>query len=177
MKTGCWVPPSLQLFLKLVLNSQLRQESIGRCVVKAAKPRIAIPPILLRFKIILDNLFGSKWLVNELFHLGFSVFYNEVVRYKQAAFATKNSEDMISSKTLEESSFTHLVSDNADQNIATLTGSDIFHGIALLAGTTNKNNHEIKRVAPRRTSTPMKSERIDCRERNLNKILQRSTKP
>lgn len=124
--------------------------------MKAAKPRIAIPLILLRFKISLDNLFGSKWLVNELFHLGFSIFYSICDQEFRGYDIIKNT------RRKQFHSFC---------NIAILTRSDIFHGIALFTGTTNKNNHRIKRVAPRRTSTPMKSERIDCRERSLNKIF------
>ena len=77
MKSG-WVPPSLQLFLKLIINSQLCQESINQFIVKVAKPRIAIPPILFSVGISLD-VFESKWLVNEMFRLGFFISYDEVV--------------------------------------------------------------------------------------------------
>ena len=40
-----WVPSSLQLFLKLIINSQLRQEMISHGIVKVAKSRIESPPI------------------------------------------------------------------------------------------------------------------------------------
>ena len=111
--------------MQWIIKSQLRQESLGQCIVKAAKSRIAIPPILFGVWISLDNVYGSKWLVNELFRSGFSISYDEdeVVRYKQAPVASKNAEYIISSQMLDENSFTQFVADKADHNFATLTGN------------------------------------------------------
>ena len=75
MKSG-WVPLSLQLFLKLIIYSQLCQESINQFIVKVAKPRIAIPPISVGISL---DVFESKWLANEMFRLGFFISYDEVV--------------------------------------------------------------------------------------------------
>ena len=70
LKSSC-ITPSLQLLLKLIIKLQLGQESIGQYLVKATTPRIAIPPIFLCIGISLDNVFGSKWLVDEPFCFGF----------------------------------------------------------------------------------------------------------
>ena len=91
LKSG-WVLPSLLLFLKLIINSQLRLESIGQCMVKAVKPRIAIPLTLFGFGISFD-VFRSKWLVNKLFCLGSSISYKETIQNKQAVVASKIAED------------------------------------------------------------------------------------
>ena len=109
--------------MQWIIKSQLRQESIGQCIVKAAKSRITIPPNLFGVWISLDNVYGSKWLVNELFCFGFSVSYDEVVRYKQAPVASKNAEYIILSQMLDENSFTQFIADKADHNFATLTGN------------------------------------------------------
>ena len=45
LKTG-WIPPSLQVFLKLIIRSQVLYEIISQRRVKAVKPRIAWVQIL-----------------------------------------------------------------------------------------------------------------------------------
>lgn len=87
--------PSLQLFLKLIIKSQSPQGSIGKCIVKAAKPRTAIPLILLGVRINLD-VFGSKLLVKELFRLGFSISFDKVVQHKQTVVPSETVEYMVS---------------------------------------------------------------------------------
>ena len=79
-----WVPQCLRTFLKMLGLPELKQNSIGQSIIQAAWPRSVITPILFGLGIEMDHVFGSKWLISELAHLGFSITYDEVVRYKQS---------------------------------------------------------------------------------------------
>ena len=70
-----WIPNSLRLFLSFLSDSTLKQESIGQCLVKLVS-HSQLPPLLFGLSIEADNLFGSRWLINELYKLGFGVLYN-----------------------------------------------------------------------------------------------------
>ena len=74
-------------------------------------------------RIGIDNVFGSKWLVNELFRLGFYISYDEVVRYKQIVIASENAEDIISSQKHGENNLTQFVAGKVDHDIANFTGN------------------------------------------------------
>ena len=74
-----WVPQHLQTFLKTIIPSKLKQNSIGHVIVQSARPRSVITPILFGLGIEMDHVFGSKWLINELAQLGFSISYDEVM--------------------------------------------------------------------------------------------------
>lgn len=106
-------------FLKMFKLSTLRQESIGQCIVNGTSKRV-MPPILLALGVELDHIFGSKWLIDELFRLGFSVSYPEVTKYKQACSKTPIEEQIKS--LCPEGSFTTFVADNVDHNVRTLDG-------------------------------------------------------
>jgi len=43
----------------------------------------------------LHHVFGSKWLINELFKLGFSVSYDEVTRYKQSVIQSETQDNLL----------------------------------------------------------------------------------
>ena len=82
----------------------------------------------------MDHVFGSKWLINELSRLGFSVSYDEVIRYKQSVIQSESLEN-----TLTEylpGTFTQWVADNVDHNVATLDGEGTFHGMGIIAVST-----------------------------------------
>ena len=44
-----------------------------------------IPPIIFRLDTQLQNIFGSKWLVNHISKLGFSITANDELQFKQSA--------------------------------------------------------------------------------------------
>ena len=48
-----------------------------------------MPPLLFGLEVELDNLFASKWLINELSHIGFSIGYEEITRYKHSVIANE----------------------------------------------------------------------------------------
>jgi len=85
-----WIPHHLQTFLKLVVISEAKQNSIGHAIVQASRPRSVIAPIMFGVGIEMDHVFGSKrLLINELSQLGFSFSYDEVVKYKQSVIQLK----------------------------------------------------------------------------------------
>ena len=83
----------------------------------------------------MDHVFGSKWLVNELSQLGFSITYDEVNRYKQSVIQSESLEDVITEYL--PGTFTQWVADNVDHNISTLNGEGTFHGMGIIAVSTS----------------------------------------
>lgn len=73
-----WIPKLLKTFLQVLIKSNLKQNSIGQIIVQAAKPKSSLMPLPFGLAVELDHVFGSKWLLNELYQLGFSSTYTEV---------------------------------------------------------------------------------------------------
>ena len=42
-----WLPRTLKVFLQTLIKSEIKQISIGQCIVKATRPRSCIPPLQL----------------------------------------------------------------------------------------------------------------------------------
>ena len=78
----------------------------------------------------MDHVFGSKWLINELSRLGFSITYDEVSRYKQSVIQSESLENVLTEYSL--GNFTQLVADNVNHNVATLDGQGTFHGMGII---------------------------------------------
>ena len=133
-----WCPLLLKTFLSKVVPNDIKQASIGQCIIKAARPRTAIPPLLFGMGIEVDHVFGSRWLVDELFKLGFSISYSEVNRFKQSVV---QSEDLMhpNQKHYPEM-FTQYVADNVDHNLVSLDGSGSFHGMGIISVSTPTKN-------------------------------------
>ena len=132
MNSKQWKPHLLQTFLKVILPSlQLKQTSIDHAIVQAARPRSVITPILFGLGVELDHVFGSKWLINKLSRLGFSVSYDEVTRYKQSVIQSENQDNLLTEYL--PGNFTQWVADNVDHNITTLDGQSTFHGMGVIA--------------------------------------------
>ena len=79
----------LNTLLSYVVPETVKRSSICQCIIKASRPRTALPPLLFGLGIECDHIFGSKWLVNELFKLGFSISYSEVNRFKKSVVANQ----------------------------------------------------------------------------------------
>ena len=90
-----WVPQYLHTFLKMLGLPELKQISIGQSIVQAAWPRSIITPVLFGLRIEMDHVFGSKWLINKLACLEFSITYDEVVRYKQSVIQSETPENLL----------------------------------------------------------------------------------
>jgi hypothetical protein len=80
----------------------------------------------------MHHKFGSRFLVDTLCNLGFSVSYSEVQKYESNAAAINNS------KILDyfPGRFVQFVADNVDHNIRNLDGLNTFHGMGIIACTT-----------------------------------------
>ena len=79
------IPNLLNLFLQVMNKSKLKQRSIGQSIVQVCKPKSSLLPIPLGLAVELDHVFGSKWLIEELPHLGFCSSYREVSKFKQSS--------------------------------------------------------------------------------------------
>ena len=129
-----WMPPLLLLLMQRLVSNQVQQLSLGNAFVQAARPRSTISPVLFGVGVTMEHTFGSKWLVNELSRLGFSVSYDEVVRFKQSVL-----QDEVSSQSSLSSypgAFTQWVADNVDHNSCTIDGRGSFHGMGIIAVST-----------------------------------------
>ena len=130
------VPAGLKLLLEVLVKDELKQQSVGQAITYAARPRSFIPPILFGLAVEVDHVFGSRWLIDELNQLGFSVSYSEVMRFKQSAVIEEDTSTILHS--ISCGTFTQFVGDNVDHNICTLDGKKTFHGMGILAASTNK---------------------------------------
>ena len=66
------------------------KNSIKQTIVYFSRPRPVIPPIPFGVGIKMDQIFGSKWLINELSRMGFSPSYDKVNGYKQSVIENNN---------------------------------------------------------------------------------------
>ena len=121
----------LNTLLSYVVPETVKRSSICQCVIKAPRPRTALPPLLFGLGIECDHVFGSKWLVNELFRLGFPISYSEVNRFKKSVVANKAIGNSVINAYPKV--FTQFVGDNVYHNIRTLDGSGTFHGKGIMA--------------------------------------------
>ena len=135
------MPCHLQTLMKTIVLSELKQNSIGQCIVQGAKPRSIIALTLFGLGIELDHLFGSKWLINELSMLGFSITYDEVKRYKQSVIQSESLENLLTE--YPQGTFTQWVVDNVDHNVATLNGEGTFHGMGIIAVSSSKDKTQL----------------------------------
>ena len=88
-ETSCWKPNLLNTLLSYVVPETVKRSSTCQCIIKASRPRTALPPLLFALGIECGHVFGSKWLVNELLKLGFSISYSEVNRFKKSVVANQ----------------------------------------------------------------------------------------
>ena len=118
---------------------------------------------MFRFGVECDHIFGSKWLINELFQYGFSLSYSEITRYKQSVVSElqtdlnhlqKFTHTMKCPFTINSRNIvTQFVADNVDHNIATIDGKGTFHGMGIIAISTplySNNAHTLKTVIERK---------------------------
>ena len=129
-----WLPPYLRLFRERLIKQPLRQVSVGQCIVNVTRPRSVIAPIPFGLGVEVDHVFGSKWLLNELSALGFSVSPDEVLRYRQSVTENENTADLL--KECLPGSFTQWMADSADHNPMTLDGKGSLHAVGSCAATT-----------------------------------------
>ena len=136
-----WIADHLKTFLKSIVQSELKQNSIGDSIIQSARPRSVITPTLFGIGVEMDHVFGSRWLINELSQFGFSISYDEVNRYKQSVIQSESLESLL--MEYFPGTFTQWVADNVDHNVASLDGNNSLHGMGIIAISTPKNNEPL----------------------------------
>ena len=152
-----WLPKGLLLLLNTIMPSKRKVSSIGQCIVYAARPQHAIPPVVFGLGVQLDHMFGSRWLVNQLYRLGFSISHEEVNRYNQSVLQTEQVEERISTNA---SGFIQWSVVNVDHNTVTLDGKNTFHGMGIIASTTSTADNLSK---TKEASSRSRSHQKNCR--------------
>ena len=147
-----WVPAKLMLLLEGLIKNPIKQASIGQALVHAARPRSCIPPTMFGLSVEVDHLFGSRWLIEQLNHLGFGVSIDEVTRFKQSVLENDSIELDIARIP---GSFTQWSADNVDHNVRTIDGKGLLHGMGIIASTTNKD-----RALMKMNVTPVKRQKL-----------------
>ena len=133
-----WILHYLHTFLRIVIQSELKQNSIGHSIVQSVRPRSIITPTLFDIGVEMDHVFGSRWLVDEMSRLGLSISYDEVNRYKQSVIQSENLENLLAEYL--PGAFTQWVADNVNHNVASLDGTGSLHGMGIIAVSTPKDN-------------------------------------
>lgn len=88
-----FVPESLHNLLSTIFaeaNCKLKVAAIGQAIIQAMRPRSIIAPLQLGLGVQLSYMYKSKFLVETLYKLGFSMSYPEVQKFKYCAASTVN---------------------------------------------------------------------------------------
>ena len=116
--TGDWIPKLLKTFLQILVRSDLRQNSVDQAIVQAAKPRSTIMPVPFDLAVQLDHVFGSRWLLDALYQLGFCSSFTKVTGFKQPVIVMEDATH--TGIVLPLGIFSQNITDNVDQNLCTL---------------------------------------------------------
>ncbi|CAL8389045.1 unnamed protein product [Boreogadus saida] len=84
------IPDSLKQLLKAIVKTDEKVVMWGQNLLKAYRPRSGVMPSQLGLTIPLDHMFGSKWLIDLIHHLGYSESYGELHHYKYCYLNVKN---------------------------------------------------------------------------------------
>ena len=126
----------LNSLMATLIKDELKQVAICHSIVQAARPKSVISPMLFGVGVQLDHLYRSKWLVNELARLGFSISYDEVIRYKESVSEASKGHTHTQSFP---NAFTEWVADNVDPNVMILDGLGSFLGMGIIAISTRSS--------------------------------------
>ena len=91
--------------------------STSQVVTAACRPRSYVSPMLLSLSVYLHKMYGSKELISLLHNFGLSASYQEATQLESALLQTCGSSAVPLSDGFIQFAF-----DNADVNVATLTG-------------------------------------------------------
>ena len=131
MKTLEHVPQSLQLLLHMLFagkEKELKVCSIGQAIMQATRPKVLLPPLQLGVGVQMHLHFASKFLVDSLYHLGFSCSYSVVQNYERSAAGAQTFEIC----GFTPGNFMQYFADNIDHNIQTIDGHGTFHGMGII---------------------------------------------
>ena len=133
------VPESLEKFLHAALKPKVgncsnpdivnrRCTAIAHSIISACRPRSFVSPILLAISVYIHRKYASRDLIDMLSSLGFVDDYKEVLHLNQS-FMTGGEP------SYDLDGFTQFIFDNADFNVATVTGHNTFHSMGGIACT------------------------------------------
>ena len=132
-----FLPESLQRLLNVMFvghKKDIRVCSLGQAIMQAVRPRVLITPIQLGLGVQMHSHFQSRFLIDTLNELGFSVSYSEVQKYERSA-AMSNRTDI---PGFIPGHFIQYAADNVDHDLRTLDGHGTFHGMGIIVNVTPK---------------------------------------
>ena len=127
--------------MKTLVPDEVKQAPIGQEIIKAVKLRSFIPSLLFSLGVVPNNLFVSKWLINELSgwsHLGFFIGYEDIIRYKHSLIPSEEEgiENLLGGKFLQ------WIGENIDHEVQTTDGKNFFHGEGIIAERTRTREQQ-----------------------------------
>ena len=116
----------------------------------AIRPRRLLPPLLFGLGVQLQHQFASRFLIDTLYRLGFSIHYADVMQFQASAAASTG----IDIGRLP-GQFLQFSADNVDHDTITLDGTGTFHGMGMVCTLTPAAaNDKATKPVPRLTTIP-----------------------
>ena len=125
-----FLTPLTRIFIETLIKDDIKQNSIGQSLTQAVRPRSMIAPLLFGIGVEMGLVFGSRWLIDELYKLGFLIPYDEVNLFKQSIL---QDEDLCTLSPPVDTKVTQWACDNADHDIKTIDVSNQFHGMSTIS--------------------------------------------
>ena len=83
-------------------------------------------PVPFGLAVELNHVFESRWLLDELYQLGFCRSYTKVTIFKQSVMVMEDSTH--TGIVLPQGTFSQNIADDVDHRLYTLDGKNTFHG-------------------------------------------------
>ncbi|CAC5419298.1 unnamed protein product [Mytilus coruscus] len=109
-----YIPRSLRIFLNSLFSEAdciTKISAIGHAIIQATRPRSVIAPLQIGLGIQMHHHFGSCFLVDTLYNLGFCSSYSEVQKFEMNTAASRSTEN-----ENDNHSFVQFIADNVDHN-------------------------------------------------------------
>ncbi|XP_053402974.1 uncharacterized protein LOC123550249 [Mercenaria mercenaria] len=136
------LPDTLDFLLSSMFSgkdTEIKIAAIGQSIMQACRPKSLIAPLQLGLAVQVHHLYSSRFLVDELYQMGFSSSYSEVQRFQSNAAMLLNA--VVAGSFPGQ--FLQYVADNADHNVCTLDGHGTFHGMGMVACSSPGSNVEL----------------------------------
>ena len=126
-------------------DTRQKQASIGQAIIQGTRPRTVLALLQIGLAVQMHHHFRSRFLIDNLFALGFCSSFSDVQRFEENAAATA-APDVLGNANMPGSMLL-FAADNVDHNIISLDGKGTFHGMGMVACITpaNKVVHKILR--------------------------------
>lgn len=110
-------------------DSSLKLSAIGHAIHQSCRPNTVISPLQIALAVQMHRSFGSRFLIDTMFRLGFSSSYSEVRKFELNAALSCGIDIPLTS----EENTIQFICDNVDHNSVTLDGRNTFHGMGIMA--------------------------------------------